>query len=180
LSLVGLLSVQPGHGTSVSVSAGEFLEKPLRWGMAMNWREKLDELVEARIAIEQAIVGMAAERATAEDLQGIESHHNQLKAARKSGRKAIQADLAFHAALAQASHNSVLTRFLAEIRQPLRRWMEQKANLFWDYDVVFEQHGEILGAIEAHDIKKAQSALRRHLESAGKRFKEALLEKHSK
>ena len=175
LSLVGLFNVRPGQGTSVNVSAGEFLEKPLRWGMAMNWRDKLEELVEARIAIEQAIVALAAERATEEDLREIESRLQELKGAKKSGRKAIQADLAFHAALAKASHNSVLTRFLAEIRQPLRRWMEQKANLIWDYDVAFKAHEEILEAIKAQDIKRAQTVLRKHLEIAGGTFKKALL-----
>lgn len=180
LSLVGLLEVRPGHGTTVSLSGGEFLTKPLRWGMLMNWKDKLHELVEARMIIEHAMVGMAAERATKEEIAEIKHHHNQLKAAKRLGKKAVQADLAFHAALAKASHNSVLARFLAELRQPMRSMMEQKASVFMDYDRVSEQHEVIMEAIEAHNTEKTQSALKKHLEWAGERLKAVLMKKESK
>ncbi|MBE0557959.1 MAG: FadR family transcriptional regulator, partial [Proteobacteria bacterium] len=53
LSLIGMLTVRPGHGTHVAPSAGESFSKPLRWGMFVGWREKLHEFIEARIALEQ-------------------------------------------------------------------------------------------------------------------------------
>ncbi len=167
LSLIGLLSVSPGRGTHVSLSSGEFLAKPLRLGMVMMERDKIHELIEARIALEQAIVGMAAERATKEDIAEIRRYQEQLKAAKKSKRKAIQADFSFHIALAKASHNGVLSKFLAELRQPVRHWMEKKASVLgeYDYDIAFKQHEPILAAIEAHDAQKAQLALHLHLES---------------
>jgi len=180
LSLIGLLTVRPGHGTQVSISSEEFLVKPLRWGMMMMGGEKVHELVEARIVIEQAMVGMATERATDENVAEIKFYQNQLKAAKKPGRKAIQADLSFHNALAKASHNNVLRRFLAELRQPLRSWMEQKASFVGGYDMVVEQHDAILNAIEAHDVERAQSALREHLESVGERLTAILLERQAK
>lgn len=180
LSLVGLLEVKPGHGTTVSLSAGDFLTKPLRWGMLMNWRDKLHELVEVRMIIEHAIAGMAAERATKEEIAEIKHHQTQLRASKKVGKKAVQADLAFHAALARASHNSILARFLAELRHPMKNMMEQKASVFMDYDRVAEQHEAIVKAIEGRDIKKAQSTLRDHLEWAGERLMAVLLKKESK
>ena len=180
LSLIGLLTVRPGHGTQVSISSEEFLVKPLRWGMMMMGGEKVHELVEARIVIEQAMVGMATERATDENVAEIKFYQNQLKAAKKPGRRAIQADLSFHNALAKASHNSVLRRFLVELRQPLRSWMEQKASFVGGYDMVIEQHDAILKAIEAHEVGKAQSALREHLESVGERLTAILLERQAK
>lgn len=167
LSLIGLLSVSPGRGTHVSVASGEFLAKPLHWGMLMMQRDRIHELIEARIALEHAIVSMAAERADEEDLKEIRQQHSLLKRARKSRQKAIQADFSFHIALAKASHNSVLSKFLAELRQPVRHWMEKKASAIgeYDYDVVLKQHKAILQAIESHDAKRAQAALNKHLES---------------
>jgi GntR family transcriptional repressor for pyruvate dehydrogenase complex len=126
LSLIGLLNVSPGRGTHINISSGEFLAKPLRWGMLMMERDRIHELIEARISLEQAIVEMAAERATEEDLKEIRHYHEQLRTGKKSRRKAIQADFSFHIALAKASHNSVLSKFLAELRQPVRHWMEKK------------------------------------------------------
>ena len=180
LSLIGLFTVRPGHGTHVSTSTDGFLSKPLSWGMLTMGRDRIHELVEARTALEHAIVGLAAERATEEDIEEMRRRHGDLKSAKKAKRKAIQADLAFHSALAKASHNSVLMRFLSELRQPMRSWMEQKASIVWGYDMVVEQHDAILTAIENRDVERAQAALREHLESVGERLTAVLLERKTK
>jgi GntR family transcriptional repressor for pyruvate dehydrogenase complex len=179
LSLIGLLTVRPGHGTHVAPSAGEPFSKPLRWGMFMSWREKLHEFIEARITLEQTLVGMAAERATEADIEEIRKGLNLLKSPKLTKRKAIQADLVFHMSIANASHNSVLARFLEELRHPVKNWMEQKASLFGGYDSVFEQHEAVFKAILARDPVRAQKAIREHLEAVGERMTAALLERQT-
>lgn len=178
LALIGLITVRPGHGTYVAVSPEHEQTKPIGFMMGIG-RDKVRELVEARIELEQVIVKLAAERATEEDIAEIIDHHNKLKASLKNRRKTIQADLAFHMALAKASHNSVLTRFLAEMRQPMKNWMEQKAKYDWGYDKVYEQHEAIVKAIEARDWKRAQAAVSDHLESTGEKFVAAILDLNS-
>jgi GntR family transcriptional regulator, transcriptional repressor for pyruvate dehydrogenase complex len=180
LSLIGMLTVRPGYGTHVSVSLGESASKPLRWGMFMGWREKLHEFIEARITIEEALVGMAAERATDADVEEIKRCHEQLKSSKVTKRKAIQADLVFHTAIANAGHNSVLARFLEELRQPVKNWMEQKASLFGGYDKVFEQHDAVFSAILARDPLKARRAMKEHLKAVGERLTAALLERRTR
>lgn len=180
LSLIGVLSVRPGHGTHVSTAVGDSLSKPFRWGMSVSWREKLHEFVEARITLEQALVAMAAERATEAELGEIKRCHSLLKSPKVKGRKAIQADLVFHTAVANASHNSVLAGFLAELRQPVRKWMEQKASLFDGYAQVYEQHDAVVRAIEARDPAAARRAMEEHLEAVGERLARALLEREAK
>lgn len=180
LSLIGMLTVRPGYGTHVSASLGESVSKPLRWGMFMGWREKLHEFIEARISIEEALVAMAAERATEADIEEIKRCHELLKSSKVTKRKAIQADLVFHTAIASASHNSVLARFLEELRQPVKNWMEQKASLFGGYDRVFEQHDAVLSAIQARDPVKARKAMKEHLEAVGERLTAALLERRTR
>lgn len=179
LSLIGMLTVRPGHGTHVAPSVGESFSKPLRWGMFVSWREKLHEFIEARISLEQTLVGMAAERATEKDLAEILRGLNLLKSSKLTKRRAIQADLVFHMAIANASHNSVLSRFLEELRQPVKNWMEQKASLFGGYDSVFEQHEAVYNAILARDPARAQKAMREHLEAVGERLTAALLERRT-
>jgi len=102
-----------------------------------------------------------------------------LKQGLKSGQKLIEADLGFHAALSKASNNSILARFLSELRQPMRNWMEQMARYDWDFEQVLEEHQEILNAVEARDLEKAQSAMRIHVEIAGEKLRSALLDKKS-
>jgi GntR family transcriptional repressor for pyruvate dehydrogenase complex len=179
LSLIGMLTVRPGHGTHVAPSVGESFPKPLRWGMFVSWHEKLHEFIEARISLEQTLVGMAAERATEADIAEILRGLNLLKSSKLSKRRAIQADLVFHMAIANASHNSVLTRFLEELRQPVKNWMEQKASLFGGYDSVFEQHELIYNAILARNPERAQKAMREHLKAVGERLTAALLERRT-
>jgi GntR family transcriptional repressor for pyruvate dehydrogenase complex len=180
LSLIGMLTVRPGHGTHIAPSStGESFSKPLRWGMFMSWREKLHEFIEARITLEQTLVGMAAERATETDIEEIRRGLNLLKSPKVTKQKAIQADLVFHMAIANASHNSVLARFLEELRQPVRNWMEQKSSLFGGYDRVFEQHEAVFKAILARDPAGAQKAIREHLEAVGERLTAALLERRT-
>ena len=180
LSLIGMLTVRPGHGTHVAPSAGESFSKPLRWGIFMSWREKLHEFIEARITIEQTLVGMAAERATDAEIEEIKRSHNLLKVSKLTKRKAIEADLVFHMSIAKASHNSVLARFLEELRQPVKNWMEQKASLYGEKNYnVYEEHDAIFNAIEAHNPENARKAIREHLELAVKRLTALLLERRT-
>jgi len=177
LSLMGVLTVRPGYGTHVTVPPEEFLAKPLSWGLMIMGRDRVRELIEARIFLEKTIVGLAAERATEEDIAEIRYNQAQLKAIKKPGRKGVQADLSFHAALAKAGHNAVLARFLVELLPRMRSWMEQQVSVIKGYDQVREQHDEILCAIEAHDVERARSALCNHLKSAGDKLASILLER---
>jgi GntR family transcriptional repressor for pyruvate dehydrogenase complex len=179
LELIGLITVRPGRGTHVTNSHDKVQAKSIGWSLLTIGHSKIRELVEARIELEQVIVRLAAERATEDDIAEIKSQQKKLIAAAKSGRKLIYADLGFHTALAKASHNSVLLRFLTELRQPMRHWMEQKARYDWGYDQVIEQHEAILKAVEAHDPQSAQSAMRIHVEMAGEKLASAILETKS-
>ncbi len=177
LSLMGVLTVRPWHGTHVAYSPDGFLTEPLSSSLMMFGRDKIHELVEARTVLEEAIAGLAAQRATEEDIAEMAYHQAQLKARKKPGQKSIQADLSFHAALAKASHNVILMRFVSELRSLMRSWMEQKMSVTGGYDQVREQHDEILSAIEAHDVERARSALRNHLEFVGDRLSAILLKR---
>ena len=179
LELIGLISVRPGHGTHITDSTDRVQPKSIGLSLITIGHDKIRELVEARVELEEAIARLAAERATKEDISEIKTQQDKLITAAKGGRELIKSDLGFHTALAKASHNSVLMRFLSELRQPMRHWMEQKAKYDWGYDRVIEQHNAILNAIEARDPEAAQSAMRKHVEMAGEKLVSAILETES-
>jgi GntR family transcriptional repressor for pyruvate dehydrogenase complex len=179
LELIGLLKVRPGYGTHITDSTEKAQSKSIGLSLITIGHEKIRELVEARVELEQDIVKLAAKRATKEDIDEIKDQQKKMKSAKKSGPKLIAADLGFHTALAKASHNSVLLKFLSELRQPMRHWMEQKAKYNWGYDRVVEEHETILKAIEARDPETAQSAMRAHVEVAGEKLVSAILETES-
>ena len=175
LELIGLITVRPGHGTHISESPDKLPSKSIGLSLLAIGQDKIREFVEARIELEQVIVRLAAERATDEDITEIRVMQKKLKEAVKRGRKIIETDLGFHIALAKASHNSVLTRLLNELRQPIRHWMEPRVRSDREFNLVIEHHEKIIKAIEARDPEAAQSALRKHLELAGEKLIEALL-----
>ena len=175
LSLVGLITVRHGDGTYVAETSEESQTKPIGLMLAVG-RNKIRELVEARIIIEKATVQLAAELATDEEIDEIIHQHNLLKPPLHNDKKSIQADISFHTAIAKASHNSVLIRFLSELRQPMKHWMEQKAKHDWGYEKVYDQHNEIVEAIKSRDADRAQSSMRKHLESTGEKLVAAILE----
>ncbi len=174
LSLVGLLTVRPGQGTHVANFSPDSRLKS--FGLLGIGREKVRELVEARIELETVIIRLAATRATADDLAEIRKKHLVLKKSLKKKEELIESDLDFHMAVAKACHNSVLIKFLSEMRQPTRHWMEQKAKFDWGYDKVFEQHETIFKAIEAGNGALAEDALKAHLQSAGSKLVASILE----
>ena len=175
LSLVGLITVRHGDGTYVTETSEESQTKPIGLMLAVG-RNKIRELIEARIIIEKATVQLAAELATDEEIDEIIHQHNLLKPPIHNGKKSIQADISFHIAIAKASHNSVLIRFLSELRQPMKHWMEQKAKHDWGYEMVYDQHNDIVEAIKSGDADRAQSSMRNHLESTGEKLVAAILE----
>ncbi len=177
LSLIGLLSVSQGRGTRVNASANEVISKSIGWVMSTIGKDKVHELVEARCQIEQSVVRLAAARATIEDIAEIRSYHERLRTAQIGSKKLIHADLAFHTALAKASHNYILISIISELRQPMRRWMEQEASVDWGYANVYEQHEDIVKAVEKREPDKAQTAMREHLDLTGERLIDILLVK---
>ncbi len=175
LSLIGLITVRPGQGTHVARPSEASQAKPIGLMLGVG-REKIRELVEARIFLEEATAALAAERATADEIAEIVHHHELLKPPLESHHHAIEADIGFHLAIAKASHNSVLIRFLSELRQPMQHWMEQKAKYDWGYASVHEQHQRIVDAIQAQNAEHAKTAMKNHLESTGEKLVSAILE----
>jgi GntR family transcriptional repressor for pyruvate dehydrogenase complex len=173
LSLVGLLTVRPGQGTHVANFSPDSGLKS--FGLLGIGREKVRELVEARIELETVIIRLAAKRATSEDLAEIREKHLALKTSLKNKKEPIEPDLDFHMAVAKACHNSVLIKFLSEMRQPTRHWMEQKAKFDWGYEQVFEQHETVLKAIETGNGALAEDALKAHLQSTGEKLVASIL-----
>jgi GntR family transcriptional repressor for pyruvate dehydrogenase complex len=174
LSLMGVLVVRPGSGTYVDVSKEELLAKPFNRRVPLE-PDRIQELVESRCILEEAIVELAAERASAADIKELRYYLTEMTSKRKHFNKIVTADLSFHIALAKASHNGQLLNFLLQIRNLLRHYIELGLLISGDYDSSVEEHSSILSAIEARNVKRARSMLRRHLELGGKRLSSGTL-----
>ena len=106
LELQGIIEIQHGIG----IKAVDKLHKPLNGSLALlvpDAEERLRQLNETRMAIEPESARLAAENATAAQIRTLKRIHQQLIDASDTAR-AIEADMAFHRALAEASGRRTL------------------------------------------------------------------------
>jgi DNA-binding FadR family transcriptional regulator len=160
----GFISVRVGAGGGAIVrepdiaAVGETIYDMLR-----RQQITLSELIEARNIVEPAIAEIAAHNATPEDLAAMRQTVTQAEEALGT-RPFMPSSIAFHVALAAASHNTVLaatiyalrTTFyaaLAELRQPVAEMPQ----------VAIRGHQEIIEAIEARDGARARQLMSEHL-----------------
>jgi DNA-binding GntR family transcriptional regulator len=126
--------------------------------------QEVDELLDVRTLLEAETARLAARAATPEQV-------SELRQIWESGRAAVEADdvsaavagnSAFHAAVSDIAGNSVLADLAGLVGNRVR----------WHYRLVapvrgsqsWEEHRELIEAIEAHDEDRAVLIARRHTE----------------
>ncbi|MGB0580432.1 MAG: FadR/GntR family transcriptional regulator, partial [Limisphaerales bacterium] len=111
----GLVNVRQGSGLHIE----DKLHRPLTGSLEMlipNEDERLRQLNEARIAMEPQAARLAARRATPELLTALRTIHAELVAA-PDIQSAIETDMAFHRAVAEASGNLMFRLILDSLAE---------------------------------------------------------------
>jgi len=166
LSLIGVLTVRPGHGTVFTGHTDGFIKYSFRWE-DLKGLKQVEEIIEARIFLEQSIISLVIEKATDEDLAELEKVLQHLRSTGNNREDFVEADLSFHLTIAKISHNRILMRFMKEIRHMMRTWMESETPLnnykYTKIKYSIQQHTNIFSAIKARDIEAAMLAIREHL-----------------
>ena len=105
LQLMGVLSQRVGDGTYLSNDAANVLREPIEFLILMGDISD-EELFDARMIVESELAARAAERATVQDLRTLQRAIDDMEAS-TSDEARIEADLAFHEAIFEASGNRV-------------------------------------------------------------------------
>jgi GntR family transcriptional repressor for pyruvate dehydrogenase complex len=168
-----MIETRVGDGT-YACERSTFLSRPLMWAIISSCKSEAQELVDARRLIEVELAGLAAERATTADLEEIGKHLDELEeigtnVGQNTIRRAdldrfLRADIGFHLAIAEASHNNILKNALLLIRNLLQHWIADTAQ---DEDALantLEQHQQIFMAIAKKNQLAARSAMVHHLQ----------------
>jgi GntR family transcriptional regulator, transcriptional repressor for pyruvate dehydrogenase complex len=165
----GLVEVRQGVGTIVAESSADAYSDAtllmlLRSGVTVH------EAVEARAAIEQAVVGIAAAARSEDDLSALRGRFEAVQRAAESNDMplALEADLGFHLGILHATHLPVLISLLGPMQEII--WVTSlPASVigtdsgrfgYRDYDV--DLHRGILDAIEARDPGLARERMQAH------------------
>lgn len=161
LTAKGLLVARPRKGTTVQPPRAWNLFDPdvLRWMLERKFSlDLLRQFNELRIAIEPMAAVIAARAATAEGIAGIAAGYERMVAAEAGDDDPLEADIAFHIAILEASANPFYAQFRDVVTTALRTSI-RFTNRFKGRTASLPQHRAVLTAIEARDAEAARVAM---------------------
>lgn len=160
LSLLGLLDVRRGDGTYLSGSSSELLPRVIEWGLLLG-EHPVRDLMEARDHLEVDAAGLAAERRDPAAVLRIRACIEDMRAA-VDLQTYVDADIAFHLAVTEASQNAVFANLLRSIQALLRDWARRALELDHEVEVALAMHLPIVDAIGEGDAEAARAAMTAH------------------
>jgi GntR family transcriptional repressor for pyruvate dehydrogenase complex len=168
LAARGLIRVTSGRGVEVNELGSENVADSMR--LLVRGREGLDygKVNEVRTVLEVQIAGLAAQRATAEDLERLKRLCDEHERSLKVGDLAAAAehDFQFHRELTRASGNELLLGMLDSISDVLREVRNQSMTRPHVGEEGLEAHRLILKSLKSGSPAAAQSAMAKHLAEA--------------
>jgi GntR family transcriptional repressor for pyruvate dehydrogenase complex len=166
LVTMGLLEHQQGAGTFVRSLNAQREHNPLA-AVIEGHDATLEELLEVRMGLEGQAALLAAQRASAEDLQVMEKALVAMQAENAAGRLGIDNDVSFHMALAFASKNPVQVYIMKNFYDLLHHGIKENLQALWEepesLPIIAWQHREIYEAIKDHDPEGAYQSMKRHI-----------------
>jgi GntR family transcriptional repressor for pyruvate dehydrogenase complex len=167
LEHAGVLDVRTGSGTYVSDGALSS-SSLLRTRAALEGDESPLDLIVARRGIEPLCAELAATQRNRRDLAALRRAFENHRAVVEAEGDPRQADIAFHLAIAEASHNTVLELLMRQLAGIMRQhtWQE-----FTDRSrqkpgrprLNVEHHKAIVDAIDAKEPLRARETMNAHL-----------------
>lgn len=169
LVVAGLLETRRSSGTFVSESYADYLSQRLNWDMVFS-KQDLRHIIEIRLALEEQAAALAAVRATDEQKEHLGQLVDAISDLKMGPEKAVENDIAFHVAIAEASQNPLLLSLLLNVRQVMhgyiragytRRGYSSQA----EADDVANIHRPIVDAIRASQPDQAKKAMHTHFQN---------------
>ena len=166
LEHTGFVESQQGRGTYIKEIGRQSLTDPLQiliHGSDRGHRQ----MYEFRIVIETWAAGLAAVRATAEDIDRLGGIVGRMKRRCDQGRPLDDLDAAFHLDIARACHNDiyyhVANTILDLLSQVTRISHEQLFLSPADQSILMTDHEAIFKAIQSGNKELAKTLMQRHL-----------------
>ena len=132
------------------------------------------EMFEARRALEMAIAGLAAERATGDYMATMAEEVAGMFASLDEPEQFLIHDMHFHQTVAAASGNRILTALMNMVATILFDVRSKTVKRATDLKESAEMHRRIYRAIRQHNWQEARSAMRDHLMLAQKAQEEEI------
>ncbi|MEZ2445056.1 FadR/GntR family transcriptional regulator [Chitinophaga sp. RCC_12] len=156
LAMMGILRVQQGAGTFVNETVqAESLDQRLR-------RADFEEINQVRRMLDYEIVKLAAENHTKEDLHQLKSLLEQRKKAilEQAYQECLDADIAFHTAIANASGNNVLADLFRSFTAVIRDFFTKRdTQSISHFAISHHLHEQLYKAIKSGNAKLSRQVM---------------------
>lgn len=170
LAMIGAVEIRHGIGTVVKKPDVSTLGDFFTFVLAQQ-ADVIDDIMEARVAIEHHAIRLACERATQSDLDRIANSLTLIVETIHDPAAGGQADFEFHEAIVRASRSPTLINLYSSIATLMMRShmdrREQIATVDGFESFLVDHHRSIYEAIVAREPAKADDLLRRHFEIGG-------------
>ncbi|MGC8877633.1 MAG: FadR/GntR family transcriptional regulator [Anaerolineae bacterium] len=171
----GLLEVRPGSGTLVrSPSADAVAQSLIMFLRAGRPEFDCEKVMEIRRVLEVANAGFAAQRRTSEDLAEMAHILRDASTLSYDRYRFAELDVAFHAAVARATHNELLSLLLDSVADILLTWRQFSFDVPGTPERAVMYHRAIYEQIRRGDIESARHAMGEHLIEAEDTMRKAI------
>ncbi|MFC2647957.1 MAG: FadR/GntR family transcriptional regulator [Coriobacteriaceae bacterium] len=155
-----IVSIRQGSGTYVSSNPG-IAGDPLGFTFIEDKRRLARDLLEVRFMIEPQMAGMAAEKATADQVQNIKKLCDETEKLAAAGEDYSAADTAFHSAIAESCGNMVIPRLMGILKYSVPLFIDVTGKQLIAETI--RTHRAIADSLAAHDSTAAHDAMYLHL-----------------
>lgn len=162
LEAMNILESRHGAGTFVSSLGAEELLRPLQFVVALA-DSALEHLFEVRLLLEPEAAALAAERASAEQLEGLRDLARRTRESAGAPEPMLRLDTELHERIVQAAANPVLQHLVASTSVMARESRSYTVRLPGVVERTVREHEEIVGAICARDARSARAAMAAHI-----------------
>jgi DNA-binding FadR family transcriptional regulator len=167
LSMMGVVEIRERVGTVVRQPDVSVLGDVFAFSLAQV-PDAVDDVMQARIALECQAIRLACQRATTADIERMRGALDAIEATVHDTAGGGLADFDFHIALVRASKSDTLIQLYGAMAGLLTRSHRDRRRLVGDHHdesmkrTVVEDHRHLLEAVIAGDEDAADRALRRH------------------
>lgn len=168
----GLIETVNGSGTFVRHPDADHLADAFVRHLRVTTNESgsLAKVYEARTAIETTTARLAAERATRQDLELIETRLDEMRTQQAGLAGWTAADVGFHLAVAGASHNPFLLTLLTPLTKVIEHAITESFRSREAVEAGLRAHEQISERLAARDAAGAEAAMREHLADSERRL----------
>lgn len=167
LSMMGVVEIRERVGTVVRQPDVSVLGDVFAFSLAQA-PDALDDVMQARIALECQAIRLACQRATTADIERIRAALDAIEETVDDATGGAAADFAFHQAIVRSSKSDTLIQLYGAMAELLTRSHRDRRQLVGEHKdeaikrAVVEDHHLLLRAVIAGDEDAADQALRKH------------------